>query len=422
MKLMIKQKLMIFSAILVFVPLLFSALIIGYIVKSSIDDQSAQSMEKDARIAEQLYKNRELLIVQVVQNSAQSISAQGLFDLTQSPSGTSSPDPKSATGKVQEEGNKRLAALLTGAQQAGNVDFIVLTDSKGNIIARQAGGQATGSISDNPLIVSLQNAVTASRIYAQSSSIKESVEKLNLLAGEEFSKRAEIKAEGRAITDGLVIEAAAPITNNNGKLLGIVLAGLLVNNAPQERAIIEDIKTKLYPSLPNAAGASITLNDVIVSTNMPIPQNGALGKRTSVPASDSPKTSLENFSDEAYKSAYVPIKDSSNQVIGRVGVQVKQSWFNAVLNKVLLIIVLIVLVFILGAIGVAIFAAQKLTKPIIELTEASNNISLGKLDESIQIKSDDEIGQLAEALERMRISLKQALDRLRSKRAQQQQN
>lgn len=415
---MIKQKLMIFSALLVFVPLLFSALIIGYIVKSSIDDQSAQSMEKDARIAEQLYKNRELLIVQVVQNSSQAISTQGLFDLTQSP--TTATDPKSATGRVQEEGSKRLATLLAGAQQAGNVDFIVVTDSKGNIIARQAGGQATGSISDNPLIVSVQNSVTASRTYAQSSSVKESAEKLNLLAGEEFSKRAEIKAEGRSITDGLVIEAAAPITNN-GRLLGIVLAGLLVNNAPQDRAIIEDIKTKLYPSLPNAAGASITLNDVIISTNMPIPQNGALGKRTTVEASDSPKTSIETFSDEAYKSAYVPIKDSSNQVIGRVGVQVKQSWFNAVLNKVLLIILLIVLVFILGAIGVAIFAAQKLTKPIMELTEASNNISLGKLDESIQIKSDDEIGQLAEALERMRISLKQALDRLRSKRAQQQQ-
>lgn len=416
---MIKQKLMIFSALLVFVPLLFSALIIGYIVKSSIDDQSAQSMEKDARVAEQLYKNRELLIVQIVQNSAQSISAQGLFDLTQAPTSTST-DPKSATGRVQEEGTKRLAGVLNAAQQAGNIDFIVLTDSKGNIIARQAQGSANGSVGDNPLIVSVQNAVTASRTYAQSSSVKESAEKINLLGGEELAKRAEIKAEGRSITDGLVIEAAAPITNNSGRLLGIVLAGLLVNNAPQDRAVIEDIKTKLYPSLPNAAGASVTLNDVIVSTNIPIPQNGALGKRTSVAASDAPKTSIENFSDEAYKSAYVPIKDSSNQVIGRVGVQVKQSWFNAVLNKVLLIIVLIVLVFILGAIGVAIFAAQKLTKPIIELTEASNNISLGKLDESIQIKSDDEIGQLAEALERMRISLKQALDRLRSRRAQQQ--
>lgn len=416
---MIKQKLMIFSALLVFIPLLFSALIIGYIVKSSIDDQSAQSMEKDARIAAELYKNRELLIVQVVQNSSQAISAQGLFDLTQAPAGNTAPaDPKSATGRVQEEGAKKIASLLTAVQETGKVDFIVVTDSKGNIIARQAQGQATGAINDNPLIVSVQNAVTAGRTYAQSSSVKESLEKLTLLAGEELAKRAEIKAEGRAITDGLVIEAAAPITNNSGRLLGIVLAGLLVNNSPQKLAIVEDIKTQLYPSLLSDAGVSITLNDVIVSTNIPIPQNGALGKRTTVAPSDTPKTSVENF-DETYKSAYVPIKDSSNQVIGRIGVQVKQSWFNAVLNKVLLIILLIVLVFILGAIGVAIFAAQKLTKPIIELTEASNNISLGKLDESIQIKSDDEIGQLAEALERMRISLKQALDRLRSKRAQQ---
>ena len=43
-----------------------------------------------------------------------------------------------------------------------------------------------------------------------------------------------------------------------------------------------------------------------------------------------------------------------------------------------------------------------------------------QLDQAIQLKTDDEIGQLAEALERMRISLKQALDRLRARRSAQQ--
>lgn len=406
---------MIFSALLVFIPLLFSALIIGYIVKSNIDDQSAQSMEKDARVAEQLYKNRELAIVQIVQNSAQTISAQGLVDLAQGPGDASGP-----TLRIKGEASQRLNNLLTSAQQAGNIDFIIVTDSKGNIVARQAEGDASGALGENPLVVSTQNAVTAGRTIAQSSSVKESAEKVNLLGGEKLAKQVEIKAEGRVISDGLVLEAAAPITNNNGKLLGIVIAGLLVNNAPQDRSIIEDIKNKLYPSLRGDSGVSITLNDLIVCSNMPIQQNGAIGKRTSVATSDVPKATAETFNEEIYKSAYVPIKDISNQVIGRIGVQVKQSWFNGVLNKVLLIILLIVLVFLLGAIGFAIYAAQKLTNPIIELTEASNNISLGKLDESIQIKSDDEIGQLAEALERMRISLKQALDRLQKRRAAQQ--
>ncbi|MFY9225054.1 MAG: HAMP domain-containing protein [Blastocatellia bacterium] len=414
MKLMIKQKLMIFSALLVFIPLLFSALIIVYIVKSNIDDQSAQSMEKDARVAEQLYKNRELLIIQVVQNAA--IVSGGLLELAQAPAS----EPSGATKKVQGEGLKKLNDSLSVAQQAGNIDFIVVTDTKGNIIARQPEGEVTGSIADNPLIVAVQNSVIANRTNAQSSSIKESGEKIKLLGGDKLAQQAEIKAEGRTISEGLVIEAAAPVINVSGKAVGIVLAGVLINNAPQDRAIIEDIKNKLYPSLRNDSGASVTLNDVIVSTNMPIQQNGAIGKRTTIAVSDVPKASSETFNNEAYKSAYVPIKDISNQVIGRIGVQVKQSWFNAVLNKVLLIIVLIVLVFILGAIGFAIYAAQKLTQPIMELTEASNNISLGKLDESIQIKSDDEIGQLAEALERMRISLKQALDRLRTRRAAQQ--
>ncbi|HNC46267.1 MAG TPA: HAMP domain-containing protein, partial [Acidobacteriota bacterium] len=67
--------------------------------------------------------------------------------------------------------------------------------------------------------------------------------------------------------------------------------------------------------------------------------------------------------------------------------------------------------------GLAIFAAfyfsQRLTQPIILLTEASNRISLGELDEAIAVGGSDEIGQLAESLERMRISLKSAIERLR---------
>lgn len=48
MKLMIKQKLIIFAALLILIPMLLSAALIGYIVNSNIESQSALSVEKDA--------------------------------------------------------------------------------------------------------------------------------------------------------------------------------------------------------------------------------------------------------------------------------------------------------------------------------------------------------------------------------------
>src|SRR5262249_19653387 len=175
------------------------------------------------------------------------------------------------------------------------------------------------------------------------------------------------------------------------------------------------------PQLLGDSGTSIALGDVVVSANLPIQQGGGVGIRLKRgDLRDTPTAGVERLDQEDYKTAYSPIKDINSQVVGRVGVQIKQSWFNAVINRVILIIGLIVLFFLILATVAAVYAAQRLTRPIIELTEASNNISLGQLDRAIQIKTDDEIGQLAEALERMRISLKQALERLRARRPAQQ--
>jgi methyl-accepting chemotaxis protein len=58
-------------------------------------------------------------------------------------------------------------------------------------------------------------------------------------------------------------------------------------------------------------------------------------------------------------------------------------------------------------------AAQVIVKPLDELTEAAERMSVGELDLEIQVNSGDEIGKLAQAIERMRISLTVAMDRLR---------
>ncbi|HOT00919.1 MAG TPA: HAMP domain-containing protein, partial [Acidobacteriota bacterium] len=58
----------------------------------------------------------------------------------------------------------------------------------------------------------------------------------------------------------------------------------------------------------------------------------------------------------------------------------------------------------------------RMTKPIEMITEAANKISLGDLDVPIQVKTGgDEIGRLADSLDRMRISLKSAIERLRKR-------
>jgi predicted Zn finger-like uncharacterized protein len=66
--------------------------------------------------------------------------------------------------------------------------------------------------------------------------------------------------------------------------------------------------------------------------------------------------------------------------------------------------------------GLVFVYGQKLSGKIKSLTEAADRISVGDLDAQIQIRSDDEIGGLAEAIGRMQESIRLSLERLRKRR------
>ena len=67
-------------------------------------------------------------------------------------------------------------------------------------------------------------------------------------------------------------------------------------------------------------------------------------------------------------------------------------------------------------VGVAFLLGQQLTQPIRQLTAIAQELSSGKLDVAIpQTGRGDEIGALAQAIDRLGISMRMAMDRLRKK-------
>jgi HAMP domain-containing protein len=84
-------------------------------------------------------------------------------------------------------------------------------------------------------------------------------------------------------------------------------------------------------------------------------------------------------------------------------------------GQVVQFIILLVLA-LAGAAYIANLVARRVTEPVVALTKAANRISLGEFGESIRVESNDELGDLAEALERMRTSLETAMSRMRKRR------
>jgi HAMP domain-containing protein len=74
------------------------------------------------------------------------------------------------------------------------------------------------------------------------------------------------------------------------------------------------------------------------------------------------------------------------------------------------------LLLLLGAAGLvvvtAVFLSKMLVRPVVEMTHAADRMSMGELEAPIQWASHDELGLLAGALERLRKSMKAAIDRM----------
>lgn len=72
-------------------------------------------------------------------------------------------------------------------------------------------------------------------------------------------------------------------------------------------------------------------------------------------------------------------------------------------------------VILLVSLVVVFVVVNSALKPLTHFTKVAADLADGKVEEKIEVKGRDEIAQLADVLERLRVSLKVAMDRLRKK-------
>jgi HAMP domain-containing protein len=80
---------------------------------------------------------------------------------------------------------------------------------------------------------------------------------------------------------------------------------------------------------------------------------------------------------------------------------------------------LMLLVIMAVILGISIFSVfwvvNRALKPLENFTQIASELADGRVDRKIIATSNDEIGRLADVLERLRVSLKMAMDRLSRK-------
>jgi HAMP domain-containing protein len=123
--------------------------------------------------------------------------------------------------------------------------------------------------------------------------------------------------------------------------------------------------------------------------------------------------SIAEIKEENNQSSPEPSANETENAIGEVHVLFSQSEiFNRVIQAIIPLLVALGIIFIF-ALFLANALATRLARPIISATDQANRIALGDLDRTVVVETNDEIGDMLGSLERMRVSLKSMVARMR---------
>ncbi|HEY3398400.1 MAG TPA: cache domain-containing protein [Armatimonadota bacterium] len=271
------------------------------------------------------------------------------------------------------------------------LNLLQVLDNQGKVVLT-ARGQALGRvISDSPLVraaLSQGQPVAGLRLVPLEQLTWESPE-LAQQAHLEMRETAAAKpGASEPLTEAMMVETAAPILDATGRVLGVVRSGTVLNqDYPLVDLIREDIFTTSMYRGRNLGTVTIFQRDVRIATNVTDEQGRrAVGTRVSAEVYDrvlgqgeiwiGPALVVDNW----YISAYEPLRDFDNGIIGILYVGVLQQRYEDMRSHALLLILGISALALALAVVMAIWLAGRLSRPLTRLTEAAGAIAQGDLD------------------------------------------
>ncbi len=225
-------------------------------------------------------------------------------------------------------------------------------------------------------------------------------------------------------TSGMIIIAAAPVLNNHDVLIGVLYGGRLLSN---REGIADRIASKIYDNETfqgkDVGLATIFLSGIRISTTVRR-QSGtrALGTVVSDDVYDhvlkKGKTWISRpFAvNHRYITAYEPIVNMSNEIIGMLSIGVLEDPYRVIHRNALLSFFLITVGAIVVSLGVCYLFIESTMKPIGVLVAATKKLAGGNLTQQVHLKSaPPEIAALGNAFNFMSNSISERDRELRNR-------
>ncbi len=211
-------------------------------------------------------------------------------------------------------------------------------------------------------------------------------------------------------TNGLVIQSAAPVVDGDGRLIGVLAGGVLLN---KNLDFIDRLNAIVYPedalSFGSAGTATLFLGDLRVATNVRLfGDTRAIGTRVSQAVYDSVLGKGDTWLDRAfvvndwYVSAYEPLLDGRGERIGMLYVGFLEGPFAAARKQAFAAVAALFAVAMLVAGIFAVLWARRVFKPIEHMHATMHAIEQGQDNARVgAVESQDELGIVAAHFDRM---------------------
>jgi two-component system NtrC family sensor kinase len=324
---------------------------------------------------------------------------------------------------IRENNKDKLLKYLGRVREENRLDILTLTDHRGIVIVRTRNPEAVGDDESMDEIIKLapkRGVLAYPQIVPREELIKEG-EDLADQAYMEFiyTPKAAYRPESKE-TSGLMLKAAAPVVDEKGILLGILYGGILIN---RNYEIVDRVKEIVYKGEKykgrEIGTATIFQHDLRISTNVK-DKNGerAIGTRVSKEVNNAVLVEGKPWIDRAfvvtdwYITAYEPIKNINNKIIGILYVGMLEKPYIDTTDRVMLTFIIIAALCVVLLLVILYFSTTRITNPLQKIVVATQKISAGDLTHQVEVSSKDEIGYLAASFNQMTADLKAANEKL----------
>jgi two-component system NtrC family sensor kinase len=306
-----------------------------------------------------------------------------------------------------QRGDRALISEEIGhSRRRHGLDFMYVLDAEGRVRYTSAAQPVARHNTDWPVVKAALEGRAGSVIDIYSEAALEAIDpSLSERAAINIVPTAQAAPDSRTTEDrGMVIHAAAPIVDAEGKLVGVLEGGMLLNG---NLGFVDTINRIVYRdgSLPlgSKGTATLFLGDTRIATNVRLFEDErALGTRVSQQVRnhvlDEGKTWLDRafVVNDFYVSGYEPVLDSFGRRVGMLYVGFLEAPFRAAKeNTLMLIFGVFALISLIGC-AWSLKWASEVMHPIALMNRTMARIDRGNVGERVgETGSVDELGRLA---------------------------